>query len=454
MPLLPPGPRRVVLVDVEQPLPVLTADDRYHTAMVIGCRSGVPSAAMDVDLDIGVDRIKGRLAALVSAARREDRPPTHHVDGPPRHEAGLPRLSVVVPTVVGRVEDLALLLDGLTAAAYPGVEILLVDNRRGVPATDPLPGLMAGHPDVRVVREPQPGISAARNAGVLAATNDIVAFTDDDVRVDADWLRAIGRRFAADPALDAVTGLILPAELETPAQIWFEHYYGGFGGRRNFTAVTVHAETATGPLRRSRATVRDGAGRPLREFAIYGVGAYGAGANMAFRRSAVQRLGMFDTALGTGTPARGGEDLAMLVAVLWSGGKIGYEPSAVVHHRHRRAWPELLHQLQGNGLGFTAMLTSVILADRRHLLSLAQQVPLAVRRLTSQSVRRFIGRAPDSEVADVDAAYPRQLVISELRGYPQGPAAYLRSRRLSRRRPGAEPEAPRRVADLAATAGR
>ena len=92
-----------------------------------------------------------------------------------------------------------------------------------------------------MVRERRPGISAARNAGVAAATGEIIAFTDDDVRVDPLWLRAIGERFASDSAIEAVTGLILPAELETPAQVWFERYYGGFSGERTFAPLTLKA---------------------------------------------------------------------------------------------------------------------------------------------------------------------------------------------------------------------
>lgn len=430
-----PGPRRVILMNLDQPWPVLVGDQRYHAAMVIGLINGVPCGSVEIDLGDTADRINARLKTLVEiadhdellgAGRRND-----SIDRNSPDDVELPGISVVIPTVVRRVDDLRLLLEGLTAASYPGVEILLVDNRPTLPKADPLPALVAAHSDVRVIRARQPGISAARNAGIHAARHDIVAFTDDDVRVDAGWLRAVARRFTDDPTLDAVTGLILPAELETPAQIWFERYYGGFGGRRNFAPVTVRAEDHSGRLRYARATVRDDQGREVRRLPIYGIGGYGAGANMAFRRSSLHNLGLFDTALGTGTRARGGEDLAMLVAILWSGGTIGYEPAAVVHHRHRREWPELLHQLQGNGLGFTAMLTSAVLSDRRHLLALAAQVPVAVRGLTAQSAAKLSGKAPE-RASDVDDSYPRQMVLNELLGYPLGPFAYLRSRRSDR----------------------
>jgi len=185
-------------------------------------------------------------------------------------------------------------------------------------------------------------------------------------------------------------------------------------------------------LRGSRTVVQDAAGNHVREFAVYGAGAFGAGANMAFRRSTLLRLGGFDLALGTGTPARGGEDLAMLIKILWSGGAVGYEPAAVAHHRHRREVDELLHQLRGNGLGFTAMLTSLILSDRRHLLGLGSQLPLAGWRMLRQSLARIRGMKVGA-TGPVDGPnielYPRHLVINELRGYPKGPLAYLRSRR-------------------------
>jgi glycosyltransferase involved in cell wall biosynthesis len=420
-----PGPTRVLVVDLDQPLPEFTADDRYQSALVVGTRNDIPRGAVHVDLGPTAPAVADQLASLFTAV----------VGGTPDSsvpDAELPSITVVVPTIVGRHEDLQLLLDGFAHVDYPHVDFLLVDNRSTLPDHDPLPGLMAGRSRIRVIREVRPGISAARNAGITAATGEIVAFTDDDVLVEPGWLRAIGSRFTTEPALDAVTGLILPAEMETSAQIWFERYYGGFSGERTFAPLTLQAAPGPKWLRGSRTIVRDAAGNHVREFAVYGAGAYGAGANMAFRRSTLLKLGGFDLALGTGTPSRGGEDLAMLIQILWSGGVLGYEPAAVAHHRHRREVEELLHQLRGNGLGFTAMLTSLILADRRHLLGLGYQLPLAGWRMLRQSLARIrgkkVGAAGPGDNASAEL-YPRELVVNELRGYPKGPLAYLRSRK-------------------------
>jgi hypothetical protein len=425
--IAPPGPVRVVILDLEDPIPELAPDGRYESAMVVGRRGGVPTGVVDVDLRTGRFDLQEQLRPLFagSAARQSS---------VPAESADLPSISVVVPTIVARTEDLEHLLAGFEQVRYPDVEYILVDNRRAIPTPDPLPGLLVGRTGIRVVREERPGISAARNAGVAAATGDIVVFTDDDVRVDPQWLLAIGRRFASDPAIDAVTGLILPAELETPAQVWFERYYGGFSGERTFAPLTLQAERV-GPrsLRGSRIAVTDADGGLVRTFAVYGAGAFGAGANMAFRRSTLQRLGGFDLALGTGTPARGGEDLAALISVLWNAGKVGYEPASVVHHRHRREVAELEHQLRGNGVGFTAMLTSLVSHDRRHVLGLASQLPLAAAAMARQSLARVQGRRktrsaePETEQSGA-AQFPRSLVLNELRGYPKGPFAYLRSR--------------------------
>jgi len=432
-PRSPADGRRVLTVDLDGPLDMLVDPDGPSTAMVIGYRRGVPIGTLDVALTADPDAARRQLAPLL-AAEAPRRPA-------PVADADLPSISVVVSTIVDRREDLAQLLDGLAALDYPDFDVVVVDNRTRIPADDLLPGILAGR-RVRFIREARPGLSAGRNAGVAAATGTIVAFTDDDVRVEPSWLRALGSRFVWEPDLDAVTGLILPAELETEAQLWFEAYYGGFSGERTFRPISLGPVSRLPHLLRgSRVAVVDEHGSALREFAVYGIGAYGAGANMAFRRSALHRVGGFDTALGAGSPARGGEDLATIIGVLWSGGRLGFEPAAVVHHRHRRTLDELQRQLHGYGLGFTAMLTSLVLGDPRHVLSLAWQVPLAGRSVVVRSVQRLFARpaAAPAPGAVPAAQHPRSLMLHELRGYPAGPVAYLRSRRRWRTLPPAPP---------------
>jgi hypothetical protein len=81
--------------------------------------------------------------------------------------------------------------------------------------------LVAQMPDIRYVQEPRPGLSVARNTGIRQSKGDIIAFTDDDVTVHPNWIARLQQSFP-DPQVMAVTGLVLPAELETEAQFIFE----------------------------------------------------------------------------------------------------------------------------------------------------------------------------------------------------------------------------------------
>ena len=83
------------------------------------------------------------------------------------------------------------------------------------------------------IEEPRPGLSYARNAGFAAATGDILIAIDDDVTVPAGWLERLVAPFAR-PEVMAVTGHVLPIELETESQCRFEAY-GGLG--KGFTAL-------------------------------------------------------------------------------------------------------------------------------------------------------------------------------------------------------------------------
>jgi glycosyltransferase involved in cell wall biosynthesis len=253
---------------------------------------------------------------------------------PPRRPASpAPRLSITVAVCTrDRAEDLATCLDSLERVDYESFEILVVDNAPSSEATRLLVEQRAGR--MRYVREPRPGLDWARNRAIAEAAGDIIAFTDDDVAVDAGWIRALAAAFGTDESIAAVTGLVLPAELETEAQVLFERY-------RSFGRGFV-------PRR-----VAPGGGGPLAH--KYGAaGDYGTGANMAFRRSLFARIGAFDPALDVGTPTRGGGDLDMFFRVLKEGQVLVYEPRAIVRHRHRRSMEALRSQIADHGVSFSS----------------------------------------------------------------------------------------------------
>ena len=321
----------------------------------------------------------------------------------------LPRASVVVPCNFARPAQLRRCVERLVELDYPDYEVIVVDNRPGDVPEAEIPG-------VRVVREPRPGISAARNRGIAVATGEIIAFTDDDAVVDRHWLRALGERFTREPDVVAVSGLVMPLELETPAQILFEQ--SGNVTDRSFVPLTFEHVGRFQMLCR-------GPGRGTGQVrSIYMTGEFGTGSNMAFRTAVLRAAGGFDEALGAGTPTCGGEDLAMLVELLTAGNRLAVEPGAIVQHCHRATLAELERQIHGYGIGFTAMLTAIALRNPRHVLGLAAVLPSWLRSLRDPASGKNVHRTTD---------YPRALVRAELWGMVAGPFVYLRSRRAQQR---------------------
>ena len=123
-----------------------------------------------------------------------------------------------------RPDDLARCLQSLQLLEPRLLEILVVDNAPEGAATR---DVVARFSDVRYVAEPRPGLSRARMPA-CAARGSIVAFTDDDVRVTPNWVAAMEHGFR-DASISVVTGLVLPAELQSDSQLIFELGAGGFG---------------------------------------------------------------------------------------------------------------------------------------------------------------------------------------------------------------------------------
>ncbi|MHC5826182.1 MAG: glycosyltransferase family 2 protein, partial [Nostoc sp.] len=144
----------------------------------------------------------------------------------------LPSLTVAICTK-DRPENLARCLQSLLnlqPSAWEW-EILVIDN---APSDERTKKLVASFPKVRYVREAKPGLDFARNCALHSATGELLAYLDDDVVVDRKWLEGLMEAWAENPDAAAFTGLVLPNELATDAQILFEER-GGF--RRGFEKI-------------------------------------------------------------------------------------------------------------------------------------------------------------------------------------------------------------------------
>ena len=142
-------------------------------------------------------------------------------------------LATVVVTTCAQPEQLIRCLDALESSRYRPFEIVVVENRPSPQSRTR--EAVRGYARVRYIEEPVPGLSRARNAGLAVARGEIVAFTDDDVVVDPDWLPSLVAAFDAAPDVAAVTGLILPLTLDSEAQLLLEQF-AAFG--KGFAAVT------------------------------------------------------------------------------------------------------------------------------------------------------------------------------------------------------------------------
>jgi GT2 family glycosyltransferase len=310
----------------------------------------------------------------------------------------LPLVTVAVCTR-DRPDDLARCLEAISQLHYPHLDCLVVDNGSRDSSIEHL--VRARFPKVRYVCEQRPGLDWARNRAIAEARGDIIAYTDDDVIVDPDWVLSLVRVFQENPDVMAVTGLVVPYALETEAQLLFE-IYGGFG--RGFVRKRYQ-------LQNHKSHWYD-----------LGTGQIGTGANMAYRRRLFETIGGFDPALDVGTVTNGGGDLEMFFRVLKEGHTILYEPTAIVRHRHRRSYQQLRTQIANNGVGLVSFWVRTVLAYPDEGLN---AVHIGIRYLVTGYLRRLVGSY------SFPVGNPRDLLLAELRGYLLGLSRFFQSRRIA-----------------------
>lgn len=184
-------------------------------------------------------------------------------------------------------------------------EVIVVDNNSRDHTRQVVEEVQREWPLLRYEFESSQGLSHARNHGVGCARGDVILFTDDDVLPEPDWLATTLAGLEKYSA-EACGGYIAPI-WETPPPAWLtERFYGFLAVRVDRTDDYIINEPNQAPF----------------------------GANMAFRKSVFERVGLFDVRRGRqGNVLAGGEDIELFERMLSAGLRAVFLGHSRVHHK-------------------------------------------------------------------------------------------------------------------------
>ncbi|MBM4183482.1 MAG: glycosyltransferase [Gemmatimonadetes bacterium] len=223
---------------------------------------------------------------------------------PAAARAAWPRVSVVVCAydAEATTDECLTSLEQLT---YPDYEIIVVNDG----SRDATGDIARRHPRARVIDVPNGGLSAARNVGLAAAGGEIVAYTDADVRVDADWLTYLVQPFLSSHVVGVGGPNVVPSDDPWVSQC-----------------------VARAP------------GGPVHVMLDDRVAEHVPGCNMAFRRDALLAIDGFNPVY-----VRAGDDVDICWRLQARKQEIGFAPGALVWHRHRSSVRSYWRQQVGYG---------------------------------------------------------------------------------------------------------
>jgi GT2 family glycosyltransferase len=219
-----------------------------------------------------------------------------------------PRVSVVV-CAYNAAATIDECLTAIEQLRYPDFEVIVVNDG----STDQTGAIAARHPFVRLITTPNAGLASARNVGLHAATGNIVAYTDADVRVDVDWLAFLVQRFTDEDVVAVGGPNVVPADDPWIAQC-----------------------VARAP------------GAPTHVLLDDRLAEHIPGCNCAFRRDALAAIGGFNPIF-----VRAGDDVDVCWRLQARGWRVGFAPAALVWHHHRASVRAYLRQQIGYGEGET-----------------------------------------------------------------------------------------------------
>lgn len=218
------------------------------------------------------------------------------------------KISLILCTY-NRCEMLSRALDSVLACQLPDSfqwELLVVDNNSSDRTREIVESYSSRFRDrIRYIFEARQGKSNALNRGVLEARGEILAFMDDDVQVDPQWLYKISAPLQ-DGSWAGVGGRIIPPkDFSPPSWLPVEGPFSLGGILAFFDLGESPHELMEPPF----------------------------GTNMAFRKETFAKHGGFRVDLGPcpGTEIRG-EDTEFGRRILRAGERLWYEPAAIVRH--------------------------------------------------------------------------------------------------------------------------
>jgi len=184
-------------------------------------------------------------------------------------------------------------------------EVIVVDNNSEDHTRQVVDEVQREWPLLRYVFEGKQGLSHARNHGIVCARGDVLLFTDDDVLPEPEWIETTLQGMQRYQA-NACGGYIAPI-WETPPPAWLtERFYGFLAIRTDRTDDYPITEAGQMPF----------------------------GANMAFKKSVFDQVGLFDTSRGRkGKVLASGEDGEMFERILSAGLKAVFLGQSRVHHK-------------------------------------------------------------------------------------------------------------------------
>ena len=238
------------------------------------------------------------------------------------------KVSVVISTYSPKKpETLFKLLESLYGQSYGDLEVLVaVDVNKAL--SEQIAGVMrekyGDRPMRTIFNEENKGLSCSRNAGVLNATGEVIAFIDDDAIPDKDWISRIVETFNKYPEAAAVVGDTLPG--------WERGDLAWFPKELYWIISCSYTMTPTSEQEVER----------------------GFGVNMAFKKDALIDAGMFSPDFGiSGKRWLGGDEIVMFMNIRRRGKKIIFNPRVIVHHdvyANRTAYRNVVKRAYNQGI--------------------------------------------------------------------------------------------------------